>query len=94
LILAGVTLRTNCAHHLGLQHAAHLEHLARFLHGGRGDEGAARLLHLHQPVLRQLEQRLRTSVRETPKWSASFCSASLVPGCSRCRRSRGSARRR
>ena len=25
-----------------------------------------------------------TRVRDTPKWSASFCSASLEPGCSRC----------
>jgi hypothetical protein len=57
LILAGVTLRMK-SRHLGFEHAAHLEHLARLVDGGRGDEGAAGRLHLHQPVLRQLEQGL------------------------------------
>ncbi|MNZ64843.1 hypothetical protein D3C78_830170 [compost metagenome] len=46
------------ARHLGFQHAAHGEHLARLLHRRRGNKGAARGLERHQPVLRELEQGL------------------------------------
>ena len=44
------------ARHFGLQHAAHGKHLPRFVHRGRGHEGAARRLHRDQAVLRELKQ--------------------------------------
>ena len=51
---------------------------------GAADEGAARGLQLHQPVLRQLEPAPGApGCATTRKWSASCCSASLLPGCSR-----------
>ena len=50
--------RGELAHQGGLDHRAHLEHLARLVDAGHRDEGAARRLERDQAVAAELVQRL------------------------------------
>jgi hypothetical protein len=74
------------ARHLGFEHAAHLEHLRASSTVGAATKAPRAGSRRTSLFCASWNSACRTSVRETPKWSASFCSASLVPGCSDARR--------
>ncbi len=83
------------ARHLGLEHAAHAEHLARLVHRGRGDKGAARGLQRDEAVLRELEQRLaHQRARDAEVVGQLLLGELACPGAAGGPRWRGSAPRR
>jgi hypothetical protein len=83
LDLAGVACARRRAS-FRLQHAAHGKHLARLVADGAATKAPRAGSRRIRRFCDSWNSAWRTSVRDTPKWSASFCSASLVPGCRRC----------